>query len=161
MAPTARHHRRPLQRSAGFTLIELMIAVIVIGILIAVAYPTFIDSIRKGRRSEAFTAIAQVQQAQERWRSNNPAYNTTSLALLAVTSPTAPGGYYTLEVATNPGGDAVGYDVTATAVTGKSQVNDSTCAKLSVRVIRGSVTYASCTGCSTMTYGTGDNCWKR
>jgi type IV pilus assembly protein PilE len=158
MVRTARHHRKPLQRSAGFTLIELMLAVVVIGILMAVAYPTFIDSIRKSRRSEAFAAIAQVQQAQERWRSNYPQYAT--LAQLAPVSPTAPGGYYTLDIR---GNSATSYDVIATAASGKSQVNDSTCATLGVRVDKGSVTYASCTGCAvaSLNYIAGDSCWKR
>ena len=51
-----------------------MIVVAVVGILAALALPSFFDSIRKGRRSEAVAALAQVQQAQERWRANNATY---------------------------------------------------------------------------------------
>jgi type IV pilus assembly protein PilE len=156
-----RLHRKPLQRAAGFTLIELMIAVIVVGILAAVAYPTFIDSIRKSRRSEAFDALARVQQAQERWRSNNPEY-ASSPSTLALPGTTA-GGYYTVSITTVSTSAGVAYDATAVAVAGKSQALDSTCTRLGVRVVRGTITYGSCAvaGCTTLTYGPGDNCWKR
>jgi len=40
----------------------------------SMALPTFMDSIRKSRRTDAFNAIANVQQLQERWRSNRNAY---------------------------------------------------------------------------------------
>lgn len=157
---TIRHRNRspawPSRRS-GFTLVELMIAVVVIGILLAVAYPTFIDSIRKGRRSEAFTALAALQQAQERWRSNNPSY-AGAPSTLSLNATTTPGGYYTLTIGNNTD---VGYDATAAAVSGSSQASDGTCAKLSVRVVRGSISYASCASCTTFTYGAGDLCWRR
>lgn len=134
-----------------------MIAVVVTGILLALAYPAFTDSVRKSRRSEAFTALAALQQAQERWRSNNPSY-AGAPATLSLGTTTTPGGYYTLSIGNNTD---VGYDATASAVSGSSQASDGSCAKLSVRVVRGSVSYASCASCTTFTYGTGDACWRR
>lgn len=56
--------RRPL---AGFTLIELMIVVAVVAILAAIAYPAYTDSIRKGKRAEARTALLNLLQQQERY----------------------------------------------------------------------------------------------
>jgi type IV pilus assembly protein PilE len=147
---------RPWRRS-GFTLIELMIGVVVVGILLAVAYPSFMDSIRKSRRSEAFAALAALQQAQERWRSNNPTY-AGSTSALSLGSTTSPGAYYTLAISSHTD---VGYDATASAVSGSSQASDGSCAKLSVRVVRGSISYASCASCSSFTYGASDTCWKR
>ena len=63
----------PLQQR-GFTLIEVMIAVVIVAILVAVALPAYQNSIRKSRRSEAFAALSNVQQMQERHRSSQPVY---------------------------------------------------------------------------------------
>ena len=43
----------------GFTLIELMIVVAIVAILAAIAYPAYTESVRKGRRAEARTALAE------------------------------------------------------------------------------------------------------
>ena len=143
------------RRLNGFTLIELMIAVAVVGILLAVALPSFLDSIRKGRRAEAFAALSAIQQAQERWRSNNALYGT--LSNLTIASSTS-GGNFTLAVTANT---ATGYEATADG-SGSGQRNDGQCTKLSVRVDRGAITYASCTGSGcTFTYAATDRCWSR
>ena len=161
--------RRPLQfgarrLGAGFTLIEILIAIVIVGVLASVAFPTFIDQLRKSRRSEAFTALASMQQAQERWRSNQANYATT-LSQLGVTSSTTSSGYYTLSVSGGTSADpvdpATGYFVTAEGVSGTSQGNDTQCSKLSVRADRGSITYAGCGSCSTFTYSSNDRCWSR
>lgn len=155
------HMNKPTPRrpATGFTLIELMVAVVVVGILLAVALPSFMDSIRKGRRSEAFAALAALQQAQERYRGNNATYAST-LTSLNITTPTGPSGYYALSIAAPT---ATGYDLSAEAVSGKSQVNDGNCGKLSVQVLGGSIKYASCSssGSCTYTYNASDVCWSR
>ncbi len=150
--------RVPFSRpcSRGFTLIELIIAVAILGILMAVALPSFLDSMRKGRRAEAFSAISALQQAQERWRGNNAAY-TSTLANLNVAATTTPGGYYAISVA-NP--TATGYVVTADG-SSSSQASDGNCGKLSVQVNGGAITYGSCKSCSTFTYAASDACWAK
>lgn len=152
----------PLRRVAGFTLIELMIAVVVVAVLAAVALPTFFDQIRKSRRSEAFTAISAVQQAQERWRSNSANYSDEIVTELKIPSTTtSPGGYYTLAVTLDESTKATTYIVSATAVAGTSQSKDKSCAKLAARVAGGQITYAGCESCSTFSFSESNRCWSR
>lgn len=60
--------------SAGFTLVELMITVAIIGILAAVAYPAYTDQIRKGKRAECRSGLMQSMQQQERYYTQFNAY---------------------------------------------------------------------------------------
>lgn len=59
---------------SGFTLIELMITVAIVGILTAVAYPAYTSSIQKGRRAQARTAILELLQQQERYMTQRNTY---------------------------------------------------------------------------------------
>ena len=143
---------------SGFTLVELLIAVVVVGILLAVALPSFMDSIRKGRRSEAFAAMAALQQAQERWRSSNATYaSSTDPGFATVT--TTPGGFYSVSVAA--GSNATNYEIIADG-TGSSQANDGACSRLGVRVEggtnSGAIRYASG---SSFSYAASNPCWSR
>jgi type IV pilus assembly protein PilE len=122
------------RRQRGFTLIEMMIAMVVIAILAAIAFPSFQDQLRKSRRADGFAALALLQQAQERWRANNPTY-TDTLSDLGITSATSNDGYYTIAITGTP--TATSYTATATAVTGESQANDSGCTTLTVTVTTG------------------------
>lgn len=49
----------------GLTLIELIVVIAVVGILASIAYPTYIDAVRKNRRSDAVTTLLKVQLEQE------------------------------------------------------------------------------------------------
>lgn len=126
----------------GFTLIEMLIVVAIVGILAAVAYPSYNTSIRKSRRADAVAALTKVQQAQERWRSNNPAYAANAVLTTAYPGglgipSTTEKGYYTIAIS---GDSAVAYTVTATAVAGTSQVKDTGCTALAIAMANGTIT---------------------
>lgn len=63
-----------LARQRGFTLIELMITVAIIGLLAAIAYPSYTSQIAKGRRAECRSGLLQSMQQQERYYSQYNAY---------------------------------------------------------------------------------------
>ncbi|MDQ3205504.1 MAG: type IV pilin protein [Pseudomonadota bacterium] len=58
----------------GFTLIELMIVVTVVGILVGIALPSYFDSVRKGRRGQAKSDLVELAQRAERFRTINNTY---------------------------------------------------------------------------------------
>jgi len=65
-------------REDGFTIIELMFVLVIIGILLALAYPSYVDYVRKSKRGEAQQLLMNWSVNQEIWRSNNPEYATTA-----------------------------------------------------------------------------------
>jgi len=72
---TPNQHKR-IQFIRGFTLIELMIVIAIVGILAAIALPSYMDYIRKSRRADGISAIMDLMLAQEKWRANHTIYGT-------------------------------------------------------------------------------------
>lgn len=101
-----------MKKIAGFTLIELMVVIAVVAILAAIAIPSFNEQVRKSRRSQALSALGDLQLRQERWRSNNTTYGT--LDQITGTSAANYNGAqenYTIAVTVNT---ASAYTITAT-----------------------------------------------
>lgn len=139
-------------KSRGFTLIELMIVIAIIAVLAAIGFPGYKDYMHKTRRSDAKTALLELQTLQEKLRGNCDVYGqqlnknlvdadsnvisfecdagapaTTSLRISAKSSRE----WYDLTVT---GASATGYVATATAAAGGSQASDSNCKKLILTV---------------------------
>lgn len=72
------------QRSSrGFTLIEIMIVVIIVGILASIAYPSYLDHVRRGHQTEAQGQIMELASALEAHRAKNFTYSGASVSALA------------------------------------------------------------------------------
>lgn len=126
----------------GFTLIELVMAVVVVAILTAVALPVYTQQLQKGRRSDALKIMSAISQSQERYRSNSSSYaaklsDLTDLANLKIDSD--PNYTFDMTGADIGAGSnfSLGYTITATPRSGSPQASDSKCAKLIVKLVQG------------------------
>ena len=87
----------PLQnrRRAGFTLVELAVVIVIIGVLAAFGVPRFIKSVERSKAAEAFEYLASVRTAQERYQAQYGTY-ATNVADLDIKS--TPPKYFTVPV---------------------------------------------------------------
>lgn len=120
---TSVRHFRARSAQAGFTLIELMIVVVVVGILSAVAYPSYVEYVARGHRTQLKVQLQAAQQWMERYYSERYFYGAASSsddppAAFAkqsfATSPPAGEGAARYTIAVAPSGGGLGYLITAT-----------------------------------------------
>lgn len=75
--PDEGRHAAAPQVLSGMTLIELLTAIAIVGIIAAIAWPVYSDQLRKGRRVDAVTTLYKVQLDQERYRAGRHQYAAT------------------------------------------------------------------------------------
>ena len=155
MTPPLRKHGSVCTRPRGFTLLELLLAVLIAGILASVAYPAYQDQVRKGRRSDAISALGALQLAQERYRASNPTY---AVSVDALGRPSiSEGGHYDLSVG---GATASSYQLVATARAGSSQSSDAVCFQMAIVYENGGTQYRAGAAGAEIVVHTGRKCWR-
>jgi type IV pilus assembly protein PilE len=126
---------RKFSTQFGFTLIELMVAVAIVGVLVAIAIPSYYSKVLKAHRTEAKTALLDLAGREERFFNTNNTYSQTPSDLgygaTAATFPMVVGsGYYTVSVTFTPyvgGATPVLPTYTITATATGNQTKDTSC----------------------------------
>lgn len=74
----------------GFTLVELMIVVVIVGILASIAMPSYSNYVRRGKVAEAATNLASARVTMEQWYQDNRSYKTSRGAAGTACGPSMP-----------------------------------------------------------------------
>lgn len=111
---------------AGLTLIEVMIVAVIVAILALVAYPSYEEQLRKGRRAAAQDLMVEVAARQQQYLLDARAYavGAGALAALNLTVPGEVSKFYAVNI--DPAAPTLppSFTVTATPVPGSRQVPD-------------------------------------
>lgn len=128
-----RNQRTTHQTSAGVTLLELLVVVVIVGILAAIAVPSYRNYVLRAQRSDATATLLRIAAAQEKFYLQNNTYTTTfgtgGLNLGATNA--SEHGWYTVAIAKNPE-LTQGFTATATAPSTSPQYRDTECREFSI-----------------------------
>ena len=124
-------------RQKGFTLMELMIVVVIVGVLMMVALPAYQDSLQKGRRADGMAALMDAAGRQEKFMLDRSTYTTDMSDLGYVVTEgedyyISPEGHYKIEAKDCDGGEDAEklktcYQLTAEPAAGSVQGKDKKC----------------------------------
>ncbi len=117
-------------KDKGFSLIELLIAIAIVGILAGVAYPSYMQHLLTSKRSEAQSALIAIANRQEMYYLDNHEYATNLKEQLGLSANPfiTENGYYSLS--TSSAKATADFTLTATAIS--SQAADTDCAVLTI-----------------------------
>lgn len=118
----------------GFTLIEILVVVAIVGIISALMLPAYQASVQKSRRADARTALAEMASKQEQFFAQNDSYTTTVDAAgtgLGLGKTTSNKDFYTLTAAAGSCGTIARCYVLNAVATG-AQSKDTACFKLTL-----------------------------
>lgn len=116
-----------MKKQTGFTLIEVMIAVVIVGILASIAYPSYTQFVAKGARADGLAGLMNVANLQEQYYLDHRSYTTDMTKLGLSASPwTVENGYYKIS-------STGGSDFTATATAqGVQETRDAACKTITI-----------------------------
>ncbi len=118
-------------RSRGFTLIELMIVIVIIGVLAAIAYPSYNNYLIKARRADAQSLMTEIASKEAQYIFDARAYTTTigtgGLGIARnkwTCAATCTSPYYTVSIAADNTATPPTFLITAAPVAGSTQAGD-------------------------------------
>ena len=141
------------ERSHGYTLVELMIVLVILGVLASWAIPQYSEYVRESRRADAIGSLNRLLAQQELFYSNNGSSYTAFVASLGYNAYSgntdttlSEDGHYAIALATcaAPNDDtSTCIQLQATPVAGSSQVKDLECAVISINSMGRQTAYKS------------------